>query len=277
MEDIKLLFICPGYLIAEKILRKMGLKYQLTFVDEPWPSFDSKVELHVIKGNNFQQILTSLMETEFDAVVYLASMFSTISKKSIPKIDFEQLYQTLEFVSNKGIAKLIYASSVCVSGFVSHKVDYKPLYIPIDEEHPCLPHEPHGLVKWIGELLCEQYSRAYGIECICLRFGQLDFTHSISSTDNEDNWFKSIVRIENVLQALELSLKYNKYDMEIPFKSFYISDAETSMLQNSLDFIKTTYPEMPPPVKDLNYFANAPKGSLFSNQLAIRELGYNPD
>jgi dTDP-4-dehydrorhamnose reductase len=281
MNIPKLLIIGSGHLVGEHLFKIFAQKYNITFIDYSWPVIDAQIQFLKSKPDNYGKTLSGLAGMNFDAVMYLSSMVTRCSKETEPEINLESLYQALEFATNEGIGKFIYASGNCVSGFTSHKVDYKPLYIPIDEEHPCLPHEPYGLIKWFGELLCEQYSRAYGIECVCLRFAQIDFSlksqQTTSDIDDEKNWFKSHVRIENVLQALELSLNYSMNLMEVPCKSFYISDSETYLLQNSLDFIRIIYPEMPPPVKDLSYFANNPKGTLFSNHLAIKELGYNPE
>ena len=54
-----------------------------------------------------------------------------------------------------------------------------PEYLPIDENHLCLPTETYGLSKVLGEEICQMFHRAYGIEIIALRYCWVWFPEQI--------------------------------------------------------------------------------------------------
>lgn len=79
-------------------------------------------------------------------------------------------YNVFEAARRHGIPRVVYASSESATGFGIHEVKLKPQYVPIDEAHPCWPHECYSLSKYLGEQIAQGYGQAYGIECIALRW-----------------------------------------------------------------------------------------------------------
>lgn len=69
----------------------------------------------------------------------------------------------LEACRNKPIKKFILASTGNVIG--------RPLYIPIDEKHPVVPHNPYSAAKASQEMLAWAYYRAYNIPVAVMRNG----------------------------------------------------------------------------------------------------------
>lgn len=69
----------------------------------------------------------------------------------------------LEKCKNKHLRKFILASTGNVIG--------RPLYIPIDEKHPVVPHNPYSAAKASQEMLAWAYHRAYGIPVAVMRNG----------------------------------------------------------------------------------------------------------
>lgn len=68
----------------------------------------------------------------------------------------------LESIKNKGIKKLIYASSSTVYGNGKH--------IPMAEVHNAKPISLYGVSKLMGETLCHYYGSSYNIDVDILRF-----------------------------------------------------------------------------------------------------------
>ena len=62
-----------------------------------------------------------------------------------------------------GVSKLLFAGSGNEVG--------RPLYLPIDEEHPLTPHNPYGFSKAAAELAMWAWHRAYGVPSIVLSTG----------------------------------------------------------------------------------------------------------
>jgi nucleoside-diphosphate-sugar epimerase len=67
------------------------------------------------------------------------------------------------------VGKVVFASSGAATGFSFQKRELSPKYLPLDEDHPCEPHDEYGLSKLLAELACKRYTVAHGTQIICLR------------------------------------------------------------------------------------------------------------
>ncbi|MBS1986638.1 NAD-dependent epimerase/dehydratase family protein [Candidatus Dependentiae bacterium] len=67
----------------------------------------------------------------------------------------------LEACRQEGVERFILSSSAAV---------YGPQEEVCVETMQCAPTSPYGYSKWIGELLCQQYARCFGLKSICLRY-----------------------------------------------------------------------------------------------------------
>ncbi len=68
----------------------------------------------------------------------------------------------LEAMIKNDVKKIIFSSSCATYG--------NPKYSPIDEEHPQVPINPYGHTKVMVERILEDYSKAYGLKYISLRY-----------------------------------------------------------------------------------------------------------
>ena len=62
-----------------------------------------------------------------------------------------------------GVSKVLFAASGNELG--------RPMYLPMDEEHPLTPHNPYGFSKAAAELAMWAWHRAYGIPTVVLSTG----------------------------------------------------------------------------------------------------------
>ena len=62
-----------------------------------------------------------------------------------------------------GVSKVLFAASGNELG--------RPLYLPMDEDHPLTPHNPYGFSKAAAELAMWAWHRAYGIPTVVLSTG----------------------------------------------------------------------------------------------------------
>ena len=79
-----------------------------------------------------------------------------------------------DFAVRANVRRVVFSSSAFSMGY-SHAVfgpqAYRPLYLPIDENHPPLPHETYGLSKHFGEQVLEAAARtARSMSFVSLRF-----------------------------------------------------------------------------------------------------------
>jgi nucleoside-diphosphate-sugar epimerase len=70
-------------------------------------------------------------------------------------------YHVHEAARLLGIRRVVLASSGAILGWTYGQRNVPPEYLPIDEDHPCSPHDPYGL----GKLCEEQIARAFTLRC----------------------------------------------------------------------------------------------------------------
>jgi len=106
-----------------------------------------------------------------DAIIHLAAIVGPGRASPEELITTNMLTTTcvLEAAVRSGVKTVVFASSGAALGFSFHRHFVAPRYLPIDEQHPCEPHDSYGLSKVLGELTCKSYSDAYGLNTICLR------------------------------------------------------------------------------------------------------------
>lgn len=108
-------------------------------------------------------------------VVHLAALSGVDLAWSDPeRLLGENLQATLNLLGwcrRNGVKRLVFASSYVYGA---------PQYLPVDESHPVHPANPYAASKWLGEQLCQEYSR-WGIEVAALRFFNLIGPHQTGS------------------------------------------------------------------------------------------------
>ncbi|OGT91704.1 MAG: UDP-glucose 4-epimerase GalE [Gammaproteobacteria bacterium RIFOXYA12_FULL_61_12] len=68
----------------------------------------------------------------------------------------------LDAMNRHGVRRFIFSSTAAIFG--------EPDYSPIDESHPARPINPYGRSKLMVEGLLDDYSRAYGLRSVSLRY-----------------------------------------------------------------------------------------------------------
>lgn len=68
----------------------------------------------------------------------------------------------LDAMSGHGVKQIVFSSTCATYG--------EPQYLPIDEEHPQAPINPYGRSKLMAEHLMRDYSTAFGIRFVALRY-----------------------------------------------------------------------------------------------------------
>jgi UDP-glucose 4-epimerase len=101
-----------------------------------------------------------------DAVIHCAAQVSVVKSIEDPLFDAENnVIGTLNLLEaarkSRRLKRFIYVSSAGVYGI--------PVYVPMDEDHPCRPISPYGVSKLAGELYAGVYHRLYGVPTVCIR------------------------------------------------------------------------------------------------------------
>ena len=102
------------------------------------------------------------------AIVHLAANTGVGPSVEDPRLDMEVnvggTFNVLEAARSEGVPRVVFASSGAPAGEVEP---------PIHEELPPHPVSPYGASKLAGEGYCSAYNRTFGIDTVCLRFGNV--------------------------------------------------------------------------------------------------------
>lgn len=105
---------------------------------------------------------------DIDIVVHLAANTGVAPSVDNPRLDMETnvagTFNMLEAARHNDIERFVFASSGAPIG------DVEP---PITEDKPPKPVSPYGASKLAGEGYCSAYYRAFGLETVSLRFGNV--------------------------------------------------------------------------------------------------------
>lgn len=122
----------------------------------------------VIKCDFSDQSILDQIFTHYnvEAVMHFAGLIEVGASVRDPKIFYEEnvvkVLKLLNKMQEHGIDKFVFSSSAAVYG--------TPTKVPIVEEHPCNPINPYGNTKYAVECMLSDFSRAYGLNFVALRY-----------------------------------------------------------------------------------------------------------
>lgn len=121
-----------------------------------------------VKGDlkNLNDITSVFNEFKIDAVVHFAAL-SLVgeSVKEPQKYYYNNVYGTMNLLNammQNNVNKIVFSSTAATYG--------EPEYTPIDENHPQNPINPYGNTKLMVEKIMDDYSKAYGLKSVRLRY-----------------------------------------------------------------------------------------------------------
>lgn len=169
------------------------------------------------------------------------------------------------------LQRVVWASSETTLGLPFERE--KPVYAPIDEEHPLYPESSYALSKVLSEEMARQFHRWSGIPFVGLRFSNIMEPHdyerfaSFSSDPNLRKWnLWGYVDARDVAQSCRLGLEADIKGAE----AFIIAAADTVMNRPSHELLAEVFPGVPLH-GEIEEFE-----TLLSIRKARKLLGYNP-
>ena len=184
-------------------------------------------------------------------------------------------YNVFEAAAVLGIQRVVYASSISVTGYPFYERFFEPLYVPIDEDHPAAPQDVYGLSKHLGEEIARANVRRGGISVISLRMPWIHtpetFKRDILPYRDDPHFGASnlwlYVDARDVAQAFRLGLETELKGYHV----YYTGARDTFMEVPSIDLVNEFYPN----AKLLDGFGG--RQSLISCRKAEQELGYQAE
>lgn len=140
----------------------------------------------------------SLMETSIQGashVVHLAAYGSVMESLDDPTTNFNAnvrgTFNILNAAVESGVRRLVFASTG--GALIGDAIP------PVDEESVPRPISPYGASKLCGEGYCHAFAKSYGLETVCLRFGNVYGPHSAHKKGAVTLFIKALLRDEPIV------------------------------------------------------------------------------
>jgi UDP-glucose 4-epimerase len=132
-----------------------------------------RLELSWVRGDfGAFEDLRALDGYAIDAVVHLAAVTGGCLERDGILVNVEGTRCLMRYLIDRGCGKFVFASSIAAVGFQS--VQFRPLELPISDEHPCLDRDGYGFSKYMMEQIIQYYWRQNAqIDAIALRLASI--------------------------------------------------------------------------------------------------------
>ncbi len=111
-----------------------------------------------IKGDfgSFED-LRQLDDKRIDAVIHLGAVTGGCLERDAMLVNVEGARCLMRYLMDCGCRKFVMASSIAAVGFQSEQ--FRPLQIPLPDEHPCFDRDGYGFSKYLMEEVTRYYHR----------------------------------------------------------------------------------------------------------------------
>jgi len=119
---------------------------------------DPDLSLPWIRGEfgSFEN-LRQLDDQRIDVVVHLGAVTGGCLERDGMLVNVDGTRCLMRYLIDRGCRKFVMASSIAAVGLQS--TQFRPLQVPIPDEHPCLDRDGYGFSKYLMEEVTRYYSR----------------------------------------------------------------------------------------------------------------------
>lgn len=174
--------------IGKALAAKLAERHDVVAMSRKNPELDS-VSFVPGEFGEFED-LRRLDPYPIEAVVHLAAVTGDTTERSAVLVNGEGSRCLMRYLLDRGCRKFVLASSIALVGFQS--TAFRPLRLPIPDDHPCLDRDGYGFSKHLMEQIARFYAR---------QNPELDVTQLRLSTVVPDN-----AQPEGMMDLMEWSL-----------------------------------------------------------------------
>ena len=115
----------------------------------------------------------------YDAVVHFAAVPAILltSDARTYATNVLSTYNVLEAATRLGIRKVVFASSETTYGICFAQGERRPLYVPVDEEHPTVPEDSYAMSKVANEVTARSFQARTAADIYGLRINNVIEPH----------------------------------------------------------------------------------------------------
>lgn len=119
---------------------------------------DPGLKLTWIRGefHSFED-LRQLDKHKIDVLVHLGAVTGGCLERDGMMVNVEGTRCLMRYLMDRGCKKFVMASSIAVVGF--QNIKFRPMRLPIPDEHPCLDRDGYGLSKYLMEEVTKYHQR----------------------------------------------------------------------------------------------------------------------
>ena len=119
----------------------------------------------------------------YDAVVHFAAIPAILIRPDNEtfRINAVSTYNVIEAAVKLGVPKVIFASSETTYGICFADGEIRPEYVPVDEEHPTVPHDSYAMSKVVNEATARSFQARSGIDVYGLRINNVIEPHEYAT------------------------------------------------------------------------------------------------
>lgn len=116
--------------------------------------------------------LRALDAIDVEAVVHLGAVTGGCLERDGILVNVEGTRCLMRYLMDRGCRRFVLASSIAAVGMQS--TAFRPLRLPIPDDHPCFDRDGYGLSKWLMEEVARYYQRQRpDLDVTCLRLAAI--------------------------------------------------------------------------------------------------------
>ena len=141
--------------IGNALARSMSANHKIICLSRRDPEIAGTIWIRGSFGS-FED-LRQLNAWKIDVVVHLGAVTGGCTEGDAVLVNCEGTRCLMRYLIDRGCTKYVFASSIALVGFQSPQ--FRPIQIPIPDDHPCLDRDGYGLSKHLMEQIAHYYSR----------------------------------------------------------------------------------------------------------------------
>ncbi|MDW4500110.1 NAD(P)-dependent oxidoreductase [Sulfitobacter sp. D35] len=248
-----------------------GVENRIVDITDPGQVYDTMSSLV-----GFDELDPGTGVPKFDAVVHFAAVARILitSDGECFRVNTIGTYNVIDAAVRFGVRKIIFASSETAYGVCFADGVRKPVYLPIDEDHPTVPEDSYAMSKVCNEATARGFQRRSGFDIYGLRLNNViapdeyttDFPAYMENPDLRRRSTFSYIDVRDLGQLVQKCLETDGLGYEV----FNVSNDDHSVSLTTPELLERYYADVPVR-RDVGTHE-----TLFSSAKAKQMLGYQP-
>lgn len=225
---------------------------------------------------NFDELNPGTGVPKFDAIVHFAALARILIKPDNEtfRVNTISTYNIMEAAVKLGIPKVIFASSETTYGVCFADGEVRPEYLPVDEEHPTVPHDSYAMSKVCNEMCGKSFQARSGSDIYGLRINNViepheyaqDFPTYLENPDMRRRNIFAYIDARDLGQMVQKCLITDGLGYEV----FNVSNDDLSVGLTNADVMSRYYAGIPTKSEMGTH------ETMYSNRKAKELLGFQP-